>query len=506
MVVDRFENGDPDNDSIDGIGPTPSDLTRHQGGDWRGLRDRLDYIVRLGATAIWISPIVANVDRTEREDGYHGYWASDFTRLNPRFGDLEDLRRLVNAAHDRGLKVIVDIVPNHAGRVFNYDLNGDGALDATTEIEPPYMESAYEVPLLWTHRPHLFGGSGAFELRAEHFRRRGEGDRVFGDFPTGLRDLDTEREDVIAGLIETYAYWVEQTDVDGFRVDAVPHIEDAFWPRFGSELRERLASRGKRRFFLVGEAFDANPLDRVRFTGETGSLDATFDFSFKFDVIDRVILEGQPTELARAALDDNEALYRPFEHPNGIGINPWQARVGIVDNHDTWRLRGELDRFDSARLALIVLLTIDAIPCVYYGTEQELRGQGGSDSRERMWDTGFHTDTPTYQLLRELFALRRSSEVLRRGDLRVRYTSTEDGLSEVEDAGMLAYERQLDGERILVVLNAHALKSSRAAVPTGFSSGARVRDELGGRELTIGEAGMLDVSLAPRDALILVGR
>ena len=503
MVVDRFDNGDPDNDTLEGIGPGPTDLTRHQGGDWRGLRRRLGYIARLGATAIWISPIVANVDRTEREDGYHGYWASDFTRLNPRFGDLTELRRLVNAAHDRGLKVIVDIVPNHAGRVFNYDLDGDGVLDAATEIEPPYVASGYDVPLLWTHQPRLFGPSAAFELRAEHFRRRGEGDRVYGDFPTGLRDLDTEREDVLAGLIETYAYWVEQTDVDGFRIDAVPHIEDPFWPRFGSALRERLARQGKRRFFLIGEAFDGNPLDRVRFTSETGSLDATFDFSLKFDVIDKVILEGRETELARAALETNESLYRPFEHPNGIGINPWQARVGIVDNHDTWRLRGELDRFDAARLALIVLLTIDAIPCLYYGTEQELRGQGGSDSRERMWDTGFRTDTPTYALLHELIALRRSSAVLRRGELRVRYTSPEDGRSDAEDAGILAYERQLDDERMLVVLNAHALKQSRASIPTGFASGTRLRDVLAGRELTVGEAGTLDVTLDPREPLIL---
>ena len=409
----------------------------------------------------------------------------------------------MNAAHDRGLKVIVDVVTNHSGRVFNYDLDGNGELDSATEIEPPYLATGYDAPLLWTHQPFLFGADGPFELRAEHFRRRGEGDRVYGDFPTGLRDLDTEREDVLAGLIETYAYWVEQTDVDGFRIDAVPHIEDAFWPRFGRELRERLSRQGKRKFFLIGEAFDANPLDRIRFTGETGSLDATFDFSLKFDVIDKVILEGRETELARAALEDNEALYRPFEHPNGIGINPWQARVGIVDNHDTWRLRGELDRFDSARLALIVLLTIDAIPCIYYGTEQELRGQGGSDSRERMWDTGFRTSTPTYALLHDLIALRRSSVVLRRGDLTVRYTSTEDGLSDVEDAGMLAYERQLDGERVLVVLNAHALKTSRATVPTGFPSGARLRDELSGRELVIGDDGMLEVSLEARQALIL---
>ncbi len=508
VMVDRFDNGDPTNDLVDGVGVDLTDLRRHQGGDWRGLRRRLDYIRELGATAIWISPIVANVARTETEDGYHGYWASDFTTLNPRFGDLDELRRLVTAAHDRGMLVIVDVVTNHTGRVFDYDLNFDGVLDEG-EAEPPYLDAGYEVPLLWSHRPRLFLAGGVLELGAEHFRRRGRGDfeapggKVYGDFPTGLRDLDTEREDVLQAFVETYVRWVEQTDVDGFRIDAVPHVEDAFWPRFAAAVRERLARQGKHRFLLLGEVFSGDPVQLARYSAPTGALDAAFDFALKFDVIDGVILEGRAPVTAVGALETYRERYRPFPQPGGVGIDPWQARVGLVDNHDTWRLRGELDRFDAAALALLVLATVDAIPCIYYGTEQELRGRGGSESRERMADTGFRTDGATFLWLQRLLALRRDEVVLRRGELRVRYASEEDGYSDAEDAGMLAYERTLDDDRILVVINAHALKASRARVPSGFPAGAALRDLLGAGDWNVEPGGIVDVALPPRGAVLL---
>lgn len=508
VMVDRFDNGDPSNDVIDGVGIDPTDLRRHQGGDWRGLRRRLDYIQELGATAIWISPIVANVDRTEAEDGYHGYWASDFTRLNPRFGDLDELRRLVRAAHDRGLLVIVDVVTNHTGRVFDYDLDGDGVLDEG-EVEPPYLATGYEVPLLWSYRPRMLSPGGVFELGPEHFRRRGRGDfalpggKIYGDFPTGLRDLDTEREDVLEALVHTYVHWVEQTDVDGFRIDAVPHVEDAFWPRFAAAVRERLARQGKHRFLLLGEVFSGDPAELARYSSETGALDAAFDFALKFDLIDGVILEGRAPATAVGALETYREHHRPFPQPGGIGLDPWRARVGIVDNHDTWRLRGELDRFDAAALALLVLTTVDATPCIYYGTEQELRGRGGAASRERMADTEFRTDGATFLWLQRLLALRRDEEALRRGELRVRYASEDDGRSDAEDAGMLAYERFVGEDRLLVVLNAHALKSSRARVPSGFPAGASLNDRLGAGDWTVQPGGVVDVTLPPRGAVVL---
>lgn len=507
VVVDRFANGDPSNDVQNGIGPDPDDLRRHQGGDWRGLRDRLGYIEALGATALWISPVVANVDRSGDEDGYHGYWASDFTTANPRFGDLDELRALVREAHARGMAVVVDVVVNHAGRVFDYDLDGDGMV-GVGEVEPPYQSTPYEVPLLWTARPHLFDGDGvSFELQAEDYRRRGLGlrgeARIYGDFPTGLRDLRTDDERILEALVSTYAWWVAQTDVDGFRLDAVPHVEEAFWPEFGRRLRARLAAMGKHRFFLFGETFDGSPDAQAITTDDEGDLDSFLDFPLKLQLIDGVILDGNAADTAVDALADARTRFRPFEQPGGIGLDPWRSRVTFVDNHDTWRIRGDLDSFEAARLALLVVFTIDGIPCIYYGTEQELRGQGGGESRERMWDTGYRRDTETWAWIQALRALRDELPPLVGGDLTVRFASDEDGFSEVDHAGLLAYERQLDSERALVVLNAHAIKRSSGPIPTGFTPGTELRDRLGGGSLTVGGDGSVAVSLGPREAMIL---
>ena len=206
IVVDRFDDGDPSNDAIDGVALDPTDLARMQGGDWRGIRNRLDYIEALGATTLWISPPYVNVPRTEQEDGYHGYWPSDFTEASERFGGMAELRALVRDAHERGMLVILDVVPNHAGRVFTYDLDADGEVDPG-ETEPPFSETPYASPLLWSYRPRMWTEEGELTLEAEHFHRRGAGDlsdprqKELADFPSGLRDLDTEREDVIAALV-----------------------------------------------------------------------------------------------------------------------------------------------------------------------------------------------------------------------------------------------------------------------------------------------------------------
>jgi len=507
VVVDRFANGDPTNDVQNGIGPDPRDLRRHQGGDWRGLRERLGYIEALGATALWISPVVENVDRAGDEDGYHGYWASDFTAPNPRFGDLEELQALVREAHGRGMAVIVDVVVNHAGRVFDYDLDGDGVV-GPGEIEPPYRPMAYEAPLLWRARPWLLDGDGMpFELVAGDYRRRGVGlrdeGRIFGDFPTGLRDLRTDDERILEALVSTYAWWVEQSDVDGFRLDAVPHVEESFWPQFGRRLRARLASLGKRRFFLFGETFDGSPDAQAVTTDDEGDLDSFLDFPLKLQLIDGVLLDGDAASTAVDALAGARTRFRPFEQPGGIGLDPWSARVTFVDNHDTWRIRGDLDSFDAARLALLVVFTIDGIPCLYYGTEQELRGQGGGESRERMWDTGYGQDTETWAWIQRLIALRSELPPLVGGELTVRFASDEDGFSEVDHAGLLAYERQLDGERVLVVLNAHALKESSGPIPTGFTAGVELRDRIGDGVLTVDGDGSVAVLLPPRGAMVL---
>ena len=125
VLIDRFADGDPGNNWR----VNRSSLARYQGGDWQGIIDHLDYFTQLGVTTLWISPIVRNVDTDAGIDGYHGYWASDLAELNPHFGDLATLRRLVQEAHHRNLRVVLDIVTNHMGQMFYYDINQNGRPD-----------------------------------------------------------------------------------------------------------------------------------------------------------------------------------------------------------------------------------------------------------------------------------------------------------------------------------------------------------------------------------------
>jgi len=521
VLVDRFDNGDPSNDVWDGVGPVPGDLARHQGGDWAGLRARLPYLENLGVTTLWISPIVANVARTEEEDGYHGYWASDFTTTNSRFGTLDELRSLVRDAHVRGMKVVVDVVINHAGRVFTYDLDGDGSVDPE-DIEPPYSETAIDAPLAWTGAPpRMWTPSEA--LRADpfaepellvlgepHFHRRGatswsgDDERLYGDFPTGLRDLATDRDEVVEALVETYAQWVRLTDVDGFRLDAVPHVAPATWADFAGRLRQRLAAMGKHRFLLLGEVFTSDPSERARYT-EPGMLDSVFDFTFRTEVVNEVILAGRPPTRARHALEEQESFFSRSPQPQGIGLTPYRARVAFADNHDTQRARNILDDPYAAEMAMTAVFTVDAIPAIYYGTEQGLDGGFHHEAREVLWETGFDESHSTFLHISRLAAIRRRHPALRYGALDVRFLSPSGGLSTEEDASLFAWERSHEDDRVLAVFNAHAYKESTARVPTGFAAGTILRDAVYDLvpALTVASDGSVQVRLPPRSAVVL---
>ncbi len=523
LVTDRFDNGDTQNDSVGGVGPVPSNLARYQGGDWRGITRRLDYISGLGGTAVWISPVVKNLDREAKWDGYHGYWALDFTQVNPHFGSLEDLQELVRQAHRRGIKVILDLVTNHTAQLFFYDLDGDGKA-SDKERYPPFSSSgALTAPLVWfTPKPRLFsyptgdrtGPPGLLELGAAHFHRRGQMTeftnavhKELGDFPTGLRDLDTERPELISALVDTCTYWVLQTDVDGFRIDAVPHVGRAFWLSFGRRMREALAAHGKHRFLLLGEAYHRDPALVASYT-RSGGLDSVFDFALKWDLIDGFILDGKAASTAVKALETQRSLYPAAPQTGGVGLSPWQARVSFADNHDMKRLRGELDDPNAAELALTVVFTVDAIPAIYYGTEQGMSGQGDHKSREVMWKRGFATTHRTYRHVHKLAALRRGSKALRRGTLVKRYASEISARSKGPGAGLLCYERVHGSERALVAINGHPLDMAEATVQTGFPGGVKLRDALGvsSGELIVDKEGKVKLKVPQRKAQVWLAR
>ncbi len=377
IMVDRFENGDPNND----YNIAPSVPGRYHGGDWQGVIDKLDYLEDLGVTALWISPVVKNVEDDAGFASYHGYWTQDFLRPNAHFGDLTKLRELVDKAHERNILVILDVVTNHMGQLFFYDINGNGQPDDSLFgggyshtclqicAQNPGRCSTDELIYCNTGKNYLeriiewdpdydprgvqgwtsLGFSGPADVRftdwpksnrtpparpPEFFKwpddkpwfddpawynRRGrvyvwwhEGDygnefvreqETTGDFPGGLKDLNTDHPDAKEALIKSFEYWIEVADFDGFRIDTVKHIDRpevnrnlrGFWGEFGDRMRAKAKAVGKQNFFLFGEAFDGRDDLIGAYTwggtdegGRFGRLDSVFYFSQKYRGIDAV--------------------------------------------------------------------------------------------------------------------------------------------------------------------------------------------------------------------------
>ncbi len=511
LLVDRFENGAPGNDlELEVAAPRG-----YHGGDWEGVRQRLDYLQGLGATTLWISPIVKNLP-----GGYHGYWTLDFEVVNPNFGTEAELRALVDAAHARGMKVIVDIVVNHVGAVGYYDQDLDGQPDPGEE-NPGYAREGVRATdgapaeLLFfpevTPRPALFADEASYNKRGKVLDWNDADQVVNGDFPQGgLKDLRTTSPEVRAELIRIYAAWIERLDIDGFRLDTLKHVEATFWREFAAAMRERAAAAGKERFFLFGEAFDGNYDTLAPYTKNFGP-DSVVDFRLKFGGFDDVFGRGGATRTLETIWQDKERKFESLLVPGGAGQPPTKLLVNFLDNHDVVRFANAFPEPGRLRAGLAYLFLYDGIPCVYYGTEQGFAGGEDPSNREDLSSSGFRADAPLYGWIAQLAALRKELEPLRRGELQFRW-STEHVGGEA-DAGVIAFERVAGTERVLVAINTSggdrvtsAASMGGGDMQTGFAEGTRLVDRLSAESFLVGAAGKLAVPLGPWAARALVAQ
>jgi glycosidase len=613
VLVDRFDDGDVNNNfNVDRRA-----MARYHGGDWQGLIDRMDYLETLGITALWISPVVKNVEEDAGFASYHGYWTQDFLAVNPHFGNLTDLRRLVDAAHKRNIKVILDVVTNHVGQLFFYDINGNGSPDDTlmgsgmgsplqriTEWDPDYdgrgiqgwtsLGESGPAPIIWMDMPGINRmAPSPVEFHNElWFHRRGRvtvwgreqaacdelglagsafqdgtacynyirEQEVFGDFPGGLKDLATERDDVTEALISVFKYWIRVADFDGFRIDTVKHVDYPFWKKFNKAIRDYAVEElGKDNFFIFGEAFTGSDWLLASYTGGD-MFDGVFYFSQKFQVFDSVFKHGNPTVGVESLLNDRlngvdgHPGYAAAGNPNGPKddngnlISPRSLLVNFMDNHDVPRFLYDVQQTMNAERALaafhsalVYLLTWDGIPCIYYGTEQQFHGGNDPMNREDMFEPAnmpakasggryglFNTDNPTFARIRTLITLRKTYPALRRGGAAIRWVSSVrsdnnqldgGGFPLNPDRGILAFERVYAGQIALVVINAsdtltsYTHSYSNAPMPTGFAQGTRLKNvycedhvctDAEAAQFTAGVNGSLDLTLGPRQALVLV--
>ena len=536
MMIDRFGDGDYSNNwNVD-----PGHLGRWQGGDWQGVIDHLDYLEELGVTTLWISPVVRNVEEDAGFSGYHGYWTQAFDQTNPHFGDMAKLREMIDAAHEKQIAVILDVVVNHVGQLFYYDINLNGSPDENTyghygdniehvtEWDPDYDERGVQAftslgeaglaPIYFVNMPEAnrVPPSPAEFHNAAWYNRRGrvtsweEDDQVlYADFPGGLKDLMTSREDVQDALLRAFQFWIDNADFDGFRVDTLKHVEHEFWQSWTPGIREHAASVGKDNFYIFGEAFDGDDelIGSYTFDGE---MDGAFYFSQKFQVFDDVFKWAGPTSNIVALWEAREVNYGAEPAEGGIGIPPQDALVNFMDNHDVGRFLYEQPDLARLHLATAFLMTIDGIPCLYYGTEQAFSGGNDPANREVMWETGYDTTGDTFQTTKRAIAIRKGVEPLRRGDLQVTWST--DHVADEEDAGIFAFERITeDGQRALAIFNTSLTQTSSTsldgtALPTGFAGGTELADlwrDVGGVHVVEAD-GTLHLDLPPSSAMILV--
>ncbi len=544
LLVDRFANSEARNDyRLDRTA-----LAAYQGGDWQGVIDNMDYIEELGVTTLWISPVVLNVDTDAGVDGYHGYWAIDLERVNPHFGDLPTLRRMVNEAHRRGLKVILDLVTNHLGQAFYYDINRNGQPDENvsgglpvdpgnpssprvrspvwhiTEYDPDYdsrtiqsftsLGESGDAPIRFFDMPEIYRIPPRPELfsRPEAYNRRGRVNDwnvreqvMYGDFPGGLKDVNTENPDVREEMVRVYVDWVLKADFDGFRIDTLKHVDYGFWEYFTAEVRRRLAERGKTNFLMFGEAFDGDDTLVGSYT-MPGQLDSVFYFPQKFQVFDDVFGRGQPTRKIRELYEQRDEHYGADPQVGGIGISPRQALVNFIDNHDVPRFMFNFPHEEQLRAALTYLLTEDGIPCIYYGTEQGYLGGNDPANREPLWWSDYDTSGDLFRYTSRLIRARRQYTALRRGSFEIVWTTEHTG--DEMDAGILAFERRAsDGSYALVVFNTNAdhpsFTSTTEEGDMPVNAAGMLVDALTGEMFAV-DAGKLKLMLEPHQSRILV--
>ena len=510
VMIDRFANP-----QAPPSGAWNRRFDYRQGGTFVGVISQLNYLEELGVKALWLSPVLKN-PRPNWQFNYHGYDTQDFLNIDERFGSdgtlptaERELAELIAQAHARGIFVILDIVLNHAGRVFDYVYHGQvvdifddpNVMNAPVGEEPPIQWlNGYGVPQAdWQDQiprgTRLSPDDAVYPLDLQEkifFRRRGDiisyalppNGFVMGDFGQ-QRQLVVEfdasvgneadfrnkygRRPVLRILTHAYQYLIAKYDFDGFRIDTAKHVAPGAIESFGDAIREFAQTLGKRNFFTFGEIYDTE--DAIdRFVGRhcprrSGfGIDAALDYPLFFKVPDIVKCMRDVAELP--------GVYERRKDIEGTLISSHgdagQYFVTFLDNHDqTQRFNHPAARPEQVTMGLALLFCLQGIPAIYYGTEQGLTGTVDKDGnpdlqnqqsvREALWGKpdAFDKKNPFYIHIAALSRLRQEQAALRFGRLYFRQSSANGrdfGYSSGY-GGLVAFSRVVSDLEVLVVAN-----------------------------------------------------
>ena len=474
VMTDRYFDGDPANNDDNPYGDTnPAGERSIHGGDFEGLTAKLDYIQMLGMRAIWISPVVRNVNGE-----FHGFSATDFNAIDPHWGTLDDLRAFIDAAHARGIYVIIDVVQNHGGDLIT---SNDGGW-------PSFNLGGYTLRWINSSRKHAapFDDLGLFYNYGEVNNWNDPVQTLLGDF-FSLDSINTELPAVRQDMITIYNALIAATDCDGFRVDTAKHVEMDFWETFLPAVQSYTDSIGKTNFIVFAEAWLGSDSDLAPFTA-TNRFNSALHFPLR-NTMEDVFIWGHATENLTARLD-NLDLYDPVAR---------HQLVQFLDNHDMERyLSGGKLNGNEALLeaALSFLYTSGRVPALYYGTEQAFNGGGDPYDREDMFDgqfefgpsegDNFDFADPLFRHVRKLNLLRNAYPVLVKGDFTNRLETT-------SGRGLYVFSRRLEGNEAVVALNTSSQPQTAGSgglgVQTEQTNGTVLANLLDtGETVTVGQA------------------
>ena len=488
LMPDRFANGNPDNDQIEGMAEYTvdrSDPNARHGGDLAGIEQNLDYFDDLGVTALWFTPVLEN---NMTGGSYHGYATTDYYRVDPRFGTNDEYCQLIRKAHDRGIKIVMDMIFNHCG------------------VEHPWIKDMPSSD--WFNNPdyenHFVQTSFKLTSHVDPYTSKYDFDQMNdGWFVAAMPDLNQKNPHVCRYLIQNSFWWIEYADIDGIRMDTYPYADYDAMSRWMKELDEEYPN-----YNTVGETWVTEPAytawwqkDSKLSAPRNSYLKTVMDFSF-FDKIN--LSKKEQTETWFKGLDrvyGNFVYDFLYPHPESV--------LAFIENHDTDRFLEEGEDLPMLRQASTLLLTTRRIPQLYYGTEVMMNGvKAITDGYVRKdMPGGWPDDTTTAltasgrsELQNECYNFYRTLLQWRRGrgnDLIAKGTMTQFMVQN----GVYAYARQYEGRTVFIMLNG---TDQTTTVPLSIyrevlGDAAEGTDVLTGRTITL--TGELEMSA--RESLVI---
>lgn len=473
VFVDRFNNGDPSNDAP--VGPPVDPETDYLGGDWQGITAKIEdgYFTDLGVDVLWLSVPIDNPSKGHPDleevhwySAYHSYWPENLDKPEEHFGDMDDLKTLVDAAHARNMRVVLDYAMNHV------------YIESQIYKDHPEYFWPLDQDYDGTMKECLCGHACSWDEPTERKRCW---------FTPYLPDFDFTDPAARAYSIDNALWWIHQTGIDGYRLDALKHIEDEWILEFRERVAAEVEQATGEHFYTVGETFTGDKALLKYYVDPGRMLDGQFDFPLRMSIAATVLRrqrteEGVDKPVSLTELDqfltDNEGFYEDGLMSNflgnhdiprvihqaedtprwdnewsGSGDEQWTAPPGLPDGTSA---------FERLANAYTVMFALNGIPLIYYGDEIGMPGAGDPDNR-RMMDFNDATYSDGQKLLlahvRKVTKIRKDHRALSRG--------TRTTLSVSDDTYAFEKYDEESGDRVIVVINRGDTDADVSGIPAG---------------------------------------